>query len=250
MNSSGNNLKWLPLDELYVDRTYQRDLDAAHVQKILAKFNWRFFQAITVTNTEDGYAVIDGQHRVTAALAHPDIKKVPCLVVEAASVTEQAEGFIVMNKTQRRITPVEMYWAALSAGLPEYLKMEAMLDRVGVEVYGTSGYGVLPPKTTVAVNTILKLLNRHGPEHIEAALRVIVTAWPETTGAVVTRIIETMENLLRRGAVDEVTAIKGLRIWEPAKLVARSRVVATEKEIKTTEAVAITLFGERMAVSV
>jgi hypothetical protein len=235
---------WLDVDDLYVDNTYQREIDNGHVKKILEKFNWRFFQAVTVTKTEHGYATIDGQHRVKAAKIHPKIKKVPCIIVEADGINEEAEGFIIMNKMQRKITPVEMYWAALSAKIPEYLVIEAIFERTGVAVYSSSGYGVLPAKTTVAVNTVLKLVKRHGVKHVEGALRVIMAAWGERTGAFIANIIVAVELILRSGTATEGAAAASLHDWEPAMLLTKSRVIAAEKGVMAAEAISFMLFGE------
>ncbi|MFN3868998.1 MAG: ParB N-terminal domain-containing protein, partial [Hyphomicrobiaceae bacterium] len=83
----------LPLDRLVVDESYQRPITGKgrlNINRIVAKFDWRKFAPLVVTEVDGGrYAIIDGQHRATAALMHPDVHLVPCMVVKA-SVAEAA----------------------------------------------------------------------------------------------------------------------------------------------------------------
>lgn len=231
-------MKWIGLDDLIVDHTYQREVDSKHVQRILEKFNWRFFQAITVTPIEGGkYAVIDGQHRTVAARTHPQIDQVPCVIVEARSIKEQAEGFIRMNMSHRKITPVEIYWAALAAGDEEYMAMADLFERVGVVVHTHSGYGTLPPRNTAAVNTIRNLIRRHGEGSVEKSLRGILLAWPETPNALISRIIEACEFVVRVNRISSSQIAKSLSIWEPRRLLDQARLIASEQDIKIAQGV-------------
>ncbi|KKK63627.1 hypothetical protein LCGC14_2992370, partial [marine sediment metagenome] len=216
-----------------VDRSYQREASHRHAQKILKDFRWVFFQAITVTPLEGGkYAVEDGQHRVIAARNHSTITRVPCCVVAAATVAEQARGFVVMNETHRRITPAEMYWAALTAEDPEYLRIAEMLKRVGVDVHIRSG-GVTPPCTTLAINTIRKILRRHDGKHLELALTAMVKAWPAAPNAFTASIIEASELLLRTNADINVDKLfLALSLHRPVELMNAARVYAADNGLR------------------
>ena len=66
-------LKWLPVSSLYVDRSYQRAIESGASRKNLKAmtddFQWALCGAITVCRDPkaERYAIIDGQHRFTAA---------------------------------------------------------------------------------------------------------------------------------------------------------------------------------------
>lgn len=230
------NLKWLPIKELIIDRNYQRDMDSAHVQRIMEKFQWRFFQAITVTPVKGGYSVIDGQHRVGAARNIQGIDKVPCLVLEEISVEEQARAFVTMNKTQKRVTPLDMFWAGVAAEEEEYMILDDIFNKSGVRVYSSMG-GSLPPKTTTAVNTVRKLYRRFGRTSIEAALKIIVTAWEDERDALTACNIEAVESFIRLEEVSPDKMVLALRKWRPKDLIAKARLLAYEKRIVTREAI-------------
>lgn len=228
-------MKWLPLDVLVVDRTYQRECSPAHAQNIMRRFNWIYFQAVTVTAVDGGkYAVIDGQHRVLAARAHPDIQEVPCIVVRAPTVEEQARGFVEMNRTHKAVTQVQTYWAAVAAKDPEYLMLEISLREAGVKVWDYSGYGKrgLPPGTTMAVGTCLRILRRFGNDALVAALRALREAWPNQKNSMSSWAIDAVDQSLRDG-LPRKEVVEFLSFHAPPKIEREARWIA-KSEGKTT----------------
>jgi len=176
-------MKWLPIEKLLVDKRYQRDLVSKRIQKMLTRFNWRDFQPVTVAEVEEGrYAVLDGQHRVKAAELHPEIKEVPCYIVEAPELKNQAQTFVTINRERAAVRPVDIYFAGIAAGDEEALKIESMLNGLGIRVWqGASGS--FPPKTTGAIGAIRRGLASYGEWATREALRIITEVHPETYGA-------------------------------------------------------------------
>src|SRR5437868_11859154 len=75
------DLRWLPIDRLVIDDSYQRPIAFAgrrNINAIANAFDWRRFSPVIVAPVEGGsYAIVDGQHRTTAAAAI-GITSVPC----------------------------------------------------------------------------------------------------------------------------------------------------------------------------
>lgn len=111
-------LQWIGIDKLVVDDRYQRDLKTGNwkaIQRIAAGFKWSRFSPVFVAPVEGGrFAIIDGQHRTHAA-AICGFEEVPCQVVQM-SVEEQAASFAAVNGLVTRVTPFQIYKAALTAG--------------------------------------------------------------------------------------------------------------------------------------
>jgi hypothetical protein len=65
-------LNWLPVEQFVVDDTYQREVGKrgrSNVQHIAEHFDWSKFALVIVAPVEGGlYAIVDGQHRTTAAI--------------------------------------------------------------------------------------------------------------------------------------------------------------------------------------
>lgn len=111
-------LIWAPIDQLVIDRRYQRGLTARgrlSIQKIADEFDWRKFQPILVAPADGGrLAVVDGKHRAHAA-ALVGLKAVPAMTV-AMTLSEQAAGFAAVNRDRVKISLPQIYRAELAAG--------------------------------------------------------------------------------------------------------------------------------------
>src|SRR6185503_19283784 len=94
-------LQWLNIDQLVVDPSYQRPIigkGRRNVDRIARAFSWSCFAPVVVSPVEGGkFAIIDGQHRTTAA-ALVGFDSVPCQIVIAA-LEQQAAAFKAINGT-------------------------------------------------------------------------------------------------------------------------------------------------------
>lgn len=110
-------LQWLRIDQLVVDDSYQRELKPGNwsaIRRIAQQFKWSRFSPVFVAPVEGGrFAIIDGQHRTHAA-AICGFDSVPCQVVQM-TVEEQAASFAAVNGLVTKVTPWQIFKAALAA---------------------------------------------------------------------------------------------------------------------------------------
>lgn len=167
-------LEWLDLTDLYVDKKYQRATNSKQSQKIIGKilfgFNWTKFQPPTVACVEDKqgeirYAVVDGQHRFIACQKHPLITEIPCYIITADGIADQANSFAAINKNRVHITPVAIYHAEVAAGDPDAMRVKRVCDKTGVKVASHTNTQSHKANETVAVTVISKLSGRQYGEH-------------------------------------------------------------------------------------
>lgn len=166
-------LEWLPVTKLVIDPEYQREVRAdgrRAIERIAAAFEWTKFSPVVVAPVSLGrYAVIDGQHRSTAArlCGH---QSVPCYVV-SLDRAGQAASFAAINGSVTKITPFHVYKAALAAGEGWAVQARSVAvsagcklmtsnrsasDKSGGEIYG--------------INTMREMIGRYGPDVVIAAL--------------------------------------------------------------------------------
>jgi hypothetical protein len=111
-------LQWLKITDLVVDPTYQRPIVGTgrrNVTRIARVFSWSCFAPVVVSPVEGGLsAIIDGQHRTTAA-ALVGLETVPCQIVIAGR-EEQAAAFKAINGVTTPISRMALHAAALVAG--------------------------------------------------------------------------------------------------------------------------------------
>lgn len=138
------DLVWLNKSELHVDHSYQRSAKNIRVLHIAAKWSWLACGVIVVAKRENEqrFYVVDGQHRVLAALKRSDIERLPCLVFRTESAKEEAAGFYDANTGRRLPTGLEKWKAQLMRGDATTVFVDALIrssGRVAGNANGGSG---------------------------------------------------------------------------------------------------------------
>jgi hypothetical protein len=192
-------LQWLKIEDLLVDPTYQRPIAGQgrrNVIRIAQSFSWSCFSPVVVSPIEGGkFAIIDGQHRTTAA-ALVGFDSVPCQVVIAAR-EDQAIAFKAINGITVPISPMAMYSAAVVAREPWAIEVADVCLRADVELLRYP----LPverqrPGQTMAVGAIARCLNRYGRSTLITALQCVTQTNNNVPGALTARIIRALCEVL------------------------------------------------------
>ncbi|MBN9335289.1 DUF6551 family protein [Devosia sp.] len=171
-------IDWLDKNLIDIDPTYQRGLDEARVQKIVDWFAWDSFGAIVVAPAEEGrYHAIDGQHRLEAAKRHPKVDLLPAVIIVGRGLVAEAETFVNVNGARKNVSPLEMYWAQLTAGDPEAETVKQVCERAGVKLLRYPGSnGKYAVSETVAIAALRGLIDKRGAMKSRKLLEVLVAA--------------------------------------------------------------------------
>lgn len=188
--------QWIETEKLVIDPRYQREIGdrgRANIKRMIERFDWSLFGIVTVTRAvKDRYAVIDGQHRATAAHMHPAIPKVPCVIIDA-SEAEQARTFIGINSAVVAMSPIQMFHAAVAAGIPDAAGAAACAARAGVTVMR---YPVrrenLKKGATLAAGTLRAVWKAQGPKALTAALTALAAKDEDGLGLVSAHAIKAL----------------------------------------------------------
>lgn len=228
-------LCWIDKKLIDVDKRYQREVSSRgvkHINGILRDFQWRYFQVITVTPSKAGrFFAIDGQHRWLAAMRHPKVTDVPCLVQLPLDLREAAKVFDVMNTKRLGITALAKHHAAVAAGDPVAMRIAYICDEAGVAVLKSIPQGgAVPPLSLTSTNTIAKFF-KHSDPLIIAALTAMAKAWPERANgfraANIAAVIRASINLGADFDVVKMTAM--LRGWNDHQEFLRAYTERTER---------------------
>lgn len=166
-------LQWIDIADLVVDERYQRPIYGAgtrNVRAIAGEFRWSKFAPLIVAPVAGGkFAIIDGQHRATAAALH-GIDSLPAQVI-IADEGEQAAAFSAINGKVTRIHKLAVQHAALMAGDPAARAIKEACDAAGVTIlrYPVAAPS-LKPGETLALGTITECLKVYGREVVITAL--------------------------------------------------------------------------------
>jgi hypothetical protein len=170
-------LEWVNVELIDVDKTYQRDADRKSVQKILLDFRWDHFGAVVLSAKPDGrFNCTDGQHRVLAALDHPEVSEVPALITALDGAAAEADNFLTINRSRRAVSTIEIFWAGLASGDAATIRVRDALAAADCGVIRSqAAYQV---GMTGAVSAVSRSLERYGDAATIAACKAIRAAWP------------------------------------------------------------------------
>jgi hypothetical protein len=188
-------LQWLRIADLVVDPSYQRPIigrGQQNVNQIARTFSWSCFAPVVVSPIEGGrFAIIDGQHRTTAA-AILGFESVPCQVVVAAR-EEQAAAFKAINGTTTPISQMALHAAALVANEPWAVQIAHVCECAQVELLR---YPVPADKQaagqTMAVGAIARCLKQYAEATLITALQCITQTSNNQPGVLSARMIKAL----------------------------------------------------------
>lgn len=179
-------LKWIAVADLVIDTSYQRDISrqgVTNVRAIAANFSWAKFGALIVAPVDGKFAVIDGQHRVTAA-ALLGIRDVPAQVLAIAR-QEQAAAFNAINSVVTRVHTLQSHAAAVAAGEPDAVEIHDVAAAGGVAICRyPKERAKMAPGETVAVVALKRALKRFGRPLLVAALKCLTRSAHNRPGSV------------------------------------------------------------------
>lgn len=170
--------------ELRLDDSYQRSTDngasQALIRKIANGWDWRMCLPLVVSKRDDGSLwVIDGQHRLAAALLRGDIPFLPCVVGIYGSVADEAAMFVAMNRARKPMNRLDDFHAAIASGDSEAIEINRLITEAGFTVSRKTGSQSWVPGEVAFTSAIAKVLRKHGAKVCADALRTMQEAWPD-----------------------------------------------------------------------
>lgn len=169
-------LDWIETKKLVVDSTYQREIGkrgAGNVRQIAENFDWSKFAPVIVAPVEGGqFAIVDGQHRTTAAMLRGQ-DKVPCQVVQADRA-KQAAAYAAVNGNVTKTTPQQLFHAKLAANDPKASAVQEACLAGDVEIVRRNLLlAQMKPGQTQAVAAITRCLDLYGRDTLVTSLQCI-----------------------------------------------------------------------------
>lgn len=104
---------------LHIDPMYQRVFSETRVMRMQREWSWVSCGVLVVSERQDGMIfVVDGQHRLQAAMRRSDIDLLPCMVFECDELAEEASSFIDCNTARKPMASGDKFRARVVAGDP------------------------------------------------------------------------------------------------------------------------------------
>ena len=160
---------------LWVDHTYQRsDLSEKNITAIAGSWDWHCCGCLVIGKRGDKYVVIEGQHRLHAAMKRREITELPCIVFRFKSIEQEARAFLAINTMRKCVSSMDKHRAGSSANDADILATNEVLAAAGVSLSKS------PSKSshTKGVGVVKKLLMDHGRPAVLQMLTILKSvAW-------------------------------------------------------------------------
>lgn len=241
-------LLWVKPTELYVDESYQRTLSRRSVgliTRVLKSWDWTHVKPPIVCRDETGrLEVIDGQHTAIAAASHPEIDKIPVMLVQARSVADRARAFVGHNQDRIAVTPAQIHYSMVAARDPGAIAVDDVCRAAGVKVlkYPPSS-NQFKPGDSMSIKGLQKLVQVFGAERATVVLRCMVQANRAPVRAeeavAIARAFHDRPTIPTDRLVDLLLAID----YDVAD--ANARILASDRGIKRGDALAL-IYGEML----
>lgn len=181
---------WIPLNELYVDKTVQREITDELKAELLSQI-WEPEDALIIQveyprakGRENLGRVLMGQHRVRALQMMAERGEIPwdtpvkCVVRHYASNSESAKHVADIEALSDGYSAVE-YWRQLArGGTPEIVATERAMRRQGLFMSTKQGANALT--CPEMIRGLLNHLERQAIEsHVDGVLGAIRLSWPD-----------------------------------------------------------------------
>lgn len=185
------SIEWVHTTELTVDQTYQRSVENATSQRLIASiaahFDWRMFAPLVVSRRLDGSKVIiDGQHRWSAAMRRGDLQQLPCCLFSYEGPEDEARMFIAANRARKPMNRLDDFHAALAAADEDAVEIQRLVADAGLTMARNTSSTAWKNGEVAFTSSISVALRRHGPAVVSAALTSMSEAYegsPLTDGA-------------------------------------------------------------------
>lgn len=192
-------LQWIDIELLVVEPGYQREIRAAgltNIAAIAAAFHWSCFSPVIVSPIAGGkLAIVDGQHRTTAA-ALLGYTQVPCQVI-IADHAQQARAFAAINATVTKMSAQQVFAARIEAGDAGALALKHLAWSAGVTLLRyPKGPATIQPGETMAVKAVARVVDKWGGDILVRALRCVTETSNNVPGALPQGAILTLARLL------------------------------------------------------
>lgn len=165
----------LPVGQLKVCAQAQRVLDPARVKIILSKFDPGALRQVSVSLRDGKYYIVDGQHRVSAAIQFYKNKDylVDCRVHLDLTLQDEAELFLLLN-TQKATHTTVNWSVGITSGKGDEYETNKVLRELGL----TGGAGGI-----VATQALLSVYRAYGGQFLREILQYCLTAFsPDDDG--------------------------------------------------------------------
>src|SRR5579872_6883673 len=179
--------EWLPIDQIAVDRSYQRQPSSSKIGLIAKRFNLYAAGFPVVSLREDGQLIlVDGQHRLEA-MKKLGIASVECAVIRGLTVQQEAEVYTYCNTVRKAPAALDVFRARLVAGDSTAIAIQSAVEKCDLSIQFQSGRRL--PNSIWAVTALEDIYKRGREALLEKVLFLATRSWPDDINALEAKVL-------------------------------------------------------------
>lgn len=165
-------LRWIPLGQMQVNDTAQRELKTYRVDHLVAHFDHEKIGNPVVNERGGRFFVIDGQHRCAAAKeVYGDLHEIQCWTYVGLTQEQEAEMFLKLNDVLT-VAALDKYRVSVEAGRDIEADIDRIVRSLGLVVTAQKVEGGIG-----AVGTLRRVYVRSGARVFSRTLRILNEAF-------------------------------------------------------------------------
>lgn len=206
--------------DMFVDRTYQRDLDQGRARKMGANWDRRLVGVLDVSDRGPGhlprrYAVINGQHRWAAASHAGAATHLAANVHTGLTVAEEAALFRDIDRSTKKLTTWDRWKARRATGDVTVCGIDTLAGQYGLKVEQRAGYFL------VCVSALERCYNVD-PHFLARTLELVTDVWPDDPHGLKAGVIQGLFEIVRSDELEQDRLADALLGVTPQQLHARA----------------------------
>ncbi len=166
----------VPVDDMFSDRLYQRELDTKRAGQIAATWDRRLVGVLEVSDRGEHcsprYAIINGQHRWAAA-SRAGVTALVATIHTGLSLADEAKLFYDIDAKTKALSTWDRWHARRGSGDTVVLAIEKIARECGLTV--TQGSG---PRNLQCCAALERIWSRSAPEVLADTLVLVLDIWP------------------------------------------------------------------------
>lgn len=223
-----SHLRWVPIPEMRVSPSSQREFKQAHAEEYAANFDLEGF-GFPVVNYRDGHwYIVDGQHRVAALrLIGWGDQQIQCEAYEGLTETEEAELFLKRNK-RRNIIAFDTFRVGVNAGRQTECDIDRIVRAQGLKISKDDSDG-----SVSAVASLRRVYDLGGPPVLSRTLKIIRDSYGGHRASFRQELITGIGYVCQRynGALDDETLSERLSKLPGGALGLVGKAAVTKKQL-------------------
>lgn len=165
-------VRHVPIHQISVDSTYQRDLNTERVQTMVGRWDERLAGTLILSARAGTLFVVDGQHRL-AALRERHATKAAAVILQGLTQKDEADLFVAYNRSRAALSEWDLFRAEVVAGHPDALGILRVFGRQHLTLTRQAS----TPTNVQALGAIRRIYRLGGEDLLEKVILTVKKYW-------------------------------------------------------------------------